>query len=67
MPDSTDLRMLFLEFSFFKEAVPWPGRKRQITLRLDQGVLDFLKSRGRRYQIAINNVFRRYVEAQKHQ
>jgi len=56
-----------LDHSFSKEAVPWPGHKKQITLRLDQDVLDFFKSRGRRYQAAINNVLRRYVETQKHQ
>lgn len=55
-----------LDASFFKEAVPWPVHKKQITLRLDPDVLDFFKSKGRGYQTAINKILRRYVEAQKH-
>jgi uncharacterized protein (DUF4415 family) len=56
-----------LDAAFFKEAVVWPVQKKQITLRLDPEILEFFKSQGRGYQTAINNVLRRYVEAQKHQ
>lgn len=49
---------------FFKEAVPWPGNKRQITLRLDPDIVEFFKSQGRGYQTAINNVLHNYVQAQ---
>jgi len=55
-----------LDDAFFREAVPWPVQKKQVTLRLDPEVLDFFKAQGRGYQTAINKVLRRYVEAQKH-
>ncbi|MGA3084918.1 MAG: BrnA antitoxin family protein [Thermodesulfobacteriota bacterium] len=48
---------------FFKEAVLWPGKKKQITIRLDPDILDFYKGAGRGYQSRINNVLRRYMEA----
>lgn len=55
-----------LDDAFFREAVPWPSHKKQITLRLDPEVLEFFKAKGRGYQTAINQVLRRYMEAQKH-
>ena len=48
---------------FFKGAVLWPGKKKQITIRLDPDILDFYKGAGRGYQSRINNVLRRYMEA----
>jgi uncharacterized protein (DUF4415 family) len=39
--------------------------KRQITIRLDQDVLDWFKSGGEGYQTRINAVLRSYVDAQK--
>ncbi len=51
--------------SFFAEAVPWPGNKQQITLRLDPDVLKFFKKQGRGYQTAINRVLRRYMDIRK--
>ncbi len=50
---------------FFEEAVLWPGRKQQITLRLDPDVLAFFRRTGKGYQTTINAVLRKYVEAQK--
>lgn len=49
---------------FFKEAIRWPGPKKQITIRLDPDVLAFFRKRSRRYQTMINAVLRRYVETQ---
>lgn len=40
-------------------------RKRQITLRIDQDVIDFFQSYGSGYQSHINNVLRSYVNAMK--
>ncbi len=51
---------------FFLQAVCWPGKKRQITLRLDPDVLAFFRKHGKGYQTTINAVLRRYVEMQKH-
>jgi uncharacterized protein (DUF4415 family) len=38
--------------------------KRQITIRLDQDVLDWFKAQGSGYQTRINAVLRAYVDAQ---
>ena len=54
-----------LDRVFFARAVRWPGRKQQITLRLDPDVLAFFRQSGRGYQTAINTVLRRYMEAQQ--
>ena len=59
--DYSDIPKLGPEF--FKEAVWWPGPKKQITLRLDPDILTFFRKQGRRYQTTINAVLRRYVEA----
>jgi len=40
-----------------------PTKKKAISIRLDQDIIDFFKSEGRGYQSKINNVLRTYVEA----
>lgn len=40
-------------------------RKKLVSLRLDQDVLDYFRSTGDRYQSRINAVLRAYVEAQQ--
>ncbi|HET6176543.1 MAG TPA: BrnA antitoxin family protein [Candidatus Sulfotelmatobacter sp.] len=50
---------------FFKNAILWPGRKKQITLRIDPDVLRFFRKHGRGYQTTINAVLRKYMEARK--
>ncbi|MHB8656012.1 MAG: BrnA antitoxin family protein [Terriglobia bacterium] len=50
---------------FFKNAIWWPGPKKQITLRLDPDILAFFRKHGRGYQTTINSVLRNYVDAQK--
>jgi uncharacterized protein (DUF4415 family) len=52
---------------FFKNAILWPGPKKQITLRVDPDVLMFFRKHGRGYQTTINAVLRKYMEAQKRQ
>ena len=54
-----------LDEDFFSEAITWRGNKQQITLRLDQDVLDFYRKQGKGYQTMINSVLRKYMEAQK--
>ena len=54
-----------LDARFFREAIRWPGRKLQITLRLDPDVLAFFRQHGKGYQSTINAVLRQYVEAQR--
>jgi uncharacterized protein (DUF4415 family) len=50
---------------FFARAIRWPGKKKQITLRLDPDVLAFFRKHGRGYQTTINAVLRKYVESRK--
>ena len=50
---------------FFEDATLWPGRKKQLTIRLDPDVVDFFKRNGRGYQSSINAVLRRYMEVQR--
>jgi uncharacterized protein (DUF4415 family) len=52
---------------FFKNAILWPGPKKQITLRVDPDVLIFFRKHGRGYQTTMNAVLRKYMEARKQQ
>jgi uncharacterized protein (DUF4415 family) len=54
-----------LKAGFFRHAIRWPGKKQQITLRLDPDVLAFFRRHGKRYQTTINSVLRSYMEMQK--
>ena len=54
-----------LDARFFRQAIRWPGRKLQITLRLDPDILAFFRQHGKGYQTTINAVLRRYVETQR--
>ena len=55
-----------LDESFFeKETVQWPPSKKQLTIRLDKDILDWLKNQGRGYQTRINAILRAYYEAHK--
>jgi uncharacterized protein (DUF4415 family) len=45
------------------KAVNFPHAKKQITLRIDEDVLNFFRNTGSRYQTRINAVLRSYVEA----
>lgn len=45
------------------KAAVYIGGKKAISLRLDEDVLDFFKSKGKGYQTAINKVLRQYMEA----
>ena len=52
---------------FWKDAVVMPPSKRAISLRVDQDVLEWFRSRGPRYQTHMNAVLRAYVsEMQEH-
>lgn len=54
-----------LDDNFFAEAKLWPGKKKQITLRLDPDVVEFFKAGGRGYQSSINAALRLYMTAQQ--
>ncbi len=54
-----------LDKTFFKKAtVAWPPEKKQLTIRLDADVLDWLKGHGKGYQTRINRILRVVMESQ---
>ena len=54
-----------LDKSFFTKATEaWPPAKRQLTIRLDADVLNWLKAHGRGYQTRINRILRAAMEGQ---
>jgi len=55
-----------LDEGFFRQArVVVPPGKKQITIRLDEDVLSWLKGQGRGYQSRINAILRAYYEAHR--
>jgi uncharacterized protein (DUF4415 family) len=54
-----------LDKAFLKRVtVAWPPAKKQLTIRLDTDVLDWLKESGRGYQTRINRILRLAMETQ---
>ena len=54
-----------LDKSCFKKAtMAWPPAKKQLTIRLDEDVLDWLKRHGKGYQTRINRILRVVMESQ---
>ncbi len=54
-----------LDKTFLKKATTtWPPAKRQLTIRLDEDVLDWLKGHGKGYQTRINRILRVVMESQ---
>jgi len=54
-----------LDKTFLKKAITaWPPVKRQLTIRLDADVLDWLKGQGKGYQTRINHILRVVMEGQ---
>jgi uncharacterized protein (DUF4415 family) len=47
-----------------KATVAWPPVKKQLTIRLDADVLEWLKADGRGYQTRINHILRVVMESQ---
>lgn len=51
--------------TFLKKAtMAWPPAKKQLTIRLDADVLDWLKGHGKGYQTRINRILRVVMESQ---
>ena len=54
-----------LDKAFMKKATTaWPPTKKQLTIRLDADVLEWLKGHGRGYQTRINRILRVVMESQ---
>jgi len=60
--DYSDIPPLGEEF-FTKPLADWPPGKRQLTIRLDADVLDWLKAPGAGYQTRINHILRAAMES----
>ena len=70
-PDDTELETAIEgddegQFDWSNAQMGFPRPKQQLTLRLDQDVIDWFKGTGKGYQTRMNAVLRRYVSAQKH-
>ena len=61
--DYSDIPPLGDEF-FRRATTAWPPAKKQLTIRLDTDVLDWLKAHGRGYQTRINRILRVVMESQ---
>ena len=61
--DYSDIPSLDREF-LKKATVAWPPPKKQLTIRLDADVLDWLKGHGKGYQTRINRILRVVMESQ---
>jgi len=53
------------EFDWSSVSAGIPGGKQQLTLRLDQEIVDWFKAHGPGYQTRMNAVPRSYVDAKK--
>ena len=54
-----------LDKTFLKKAATtWPPAKKQLTIRLDEDVLTWIKGHGRGYQTRINRILRVVMESQ---
>jgi uncharacterized protein (DUF4415 family) len=60
--DYSDIPPLGDEF-FMKATAAWPPAKHQLTIRLDEDVLNWLKANGRGYQTRINRILRAAMES----
>ena len=60
--DYSEIPELGTEF-FAKATAPLPPAKHQLTIRLDQDVLDWLKANGKGYQTRINRILRAVMES----
>ena len=58
----SDIPPLGAEF-FTKATAAWPPAKHQLTIRLDEDVLNWLKANGRGYQTRINRILRAAMES----
>ena len=61
--DDSDIPRLDKTF-LKKAAMAWPPAKKQLTIRLDEDVLDWLKGHGKGYQTRINRILRVVMESQ---
>jgi uncharacterized protein (DUF4415 family) len=56
---------MFASSAIVRRGLPAAKNKAQVTLRIDNDVLEWFKSRGRGYQTQINALLRAYMEAHR--
>lgn len=64
--DYSDIPQLGDEF-FTRAVTTWPPTKKQLTVRIDDDVIEWLRSMGKGYQTRINHILRVAMEHQKPQ
>ena len=62
--DYSDIPPLDDKF-FEKLIVLWPPAKKQLTIRLDEDVLEWIKAQGKGYQSRINYILRAAMDSQQ--
>ena len=62
--DYSDSPELGDEF-FEKNTIPWPPSKKQLTIQLDEDVLEWIKKQGKGYQTRINRILRAAMDSQQ--
>ena len=55
----------FIDVDWSKAVVVVPRKKKAISIRLDEDVVDFFKAQGEGYQTRVNAVLRHYMESTK--
>ena len=50
---------------FTRAATIWPRAKKQLTVRIDEDVIEWLRSMGKGYQTRMNHILRAAMEHQK--
>ena len=63
--DDPDAELLDEEWFRTAKLIVPSGEKKRITIRLDEGVIDYFKREGKGYQTRINEVLKTYVFSQK--
>lgn len=57
----------FLDIDWSKAVMVIPKKKKAVSIRLDEDVLDYFQSAGKGYQTRINAVLRHFINDQKQQ
>ncbi|MGE0131801.1 MAG: BrnA antitoxin family protein [Blastocatellales bacterium] len=65
LSDSPELTPEMFSRAIVRRGLKLVTRKAQLTLRLDQDVLEWFRKQGRGYQTQINSLLRAYMEAHK--
>jgi len=65
LTDSPELTPAMFARAIVRRGLKPVTRKAQLTIRLDQDVLDWFRERGPGYQTQINSLLRAYMEAHK--